>query len=62
MKQIAIIAAVLMIFGQACTESNGKEQPKKAKEMEQISAKDYTTFKVSDNISCTRSLLKTCTI
>jgi fermentation-respiration switch protein FrsA (DUF1100 family) len=35
---------------QACTETSTKEQPKKTEELEQISPKDYTTFKVSDNV------------
>jgi len=52
MKQVTIIiAASLMMLAQACTETKGKEQSKKTEEMEQISPKGYTTFKVSDNIA-----------
>ena len=49
-----IIAASLMMFGQACTETKAKEQSKDQsktlKEMEQISPAGYTTYKLSDNV------------
>src|SRR5687767_11070787 len=52
MKQLTIIiVASLMILGQACTETKGKEPSVKTEEMEQISPKEYTTFKVSDNVT-----------
>ena len=50
-QQTIIIAACLMVLVQACTEINGKEQSKKTVEMEQISPREYRTFKVSDNIT-----------
>ena len=52
MKQLAIIIATFIIMsGQACTETNQKEQSQKTEEMEQISPAAYTTFKVSDNVT-----------
>jgi hypothetical protein len=48
---ISIIAAFLLILGQACTETKSKEQPEKAEAMERISPKNYTTFKVSDSVT-----------
>jgi len=59
MKQLTIIiAASLMIFGQACSETKGKEPSVKTEEMEQISPKEYTTFKVSDNVTMDRVTFK----
>jgi len=55
MKQIAIIALTsLMIWGQANAQRVQKEPSKKTVVMEQISPKDYTTFKVSDNVTMYR--------
>lgn len=52
MKQLTIIiAASLMMLGQACTETKAKDQSKNTKEMEQITPGGYTTFKVSDNVT-----------
>jgi len=51
MKYLTIIIASLMIFGQACTETKAKEDVKKTEDMEQVSPKAYTTFKVSDNVA-----------
>jgi fermentation-respiration switch protein FrsA (DUF1100 family) len=48
-KQTTIVALVsLMMLGQACTQPKQKQQ---VDGMKQISAKDYTTFKVSDNVT-----------
>lgn len=59
MKQLAIIiAASLLMLVQACTETKAKEQSEKIPEMEQISPKEYTTFKVSDNITMYRVTFK----
>jgi fermentation-respiration switch protein FrsA (DUF1100 family) len=55
MKQLSIIMlASLVMLGQACTETKGKEQLTNTKDMEQISPKEYTTFKVSDNVTMYR--------
>lgn len=54
MKYTTILAVVcLMILGQACKEPEKKEYPteKKKQEMEKIDPKNYTTFKVSDDVS-----------
>jgi uncharacterized protein len=52
MKQLKIIiAACLMMLGQACTVTKQNEQSKRAEEMKQITTDGFTTFKVSDNIS-----------
>jgi fermentation-respiration switch protein FrsA (DUF1100 family) len=40
-----------MISGQAYTQAEQKEQSKTTKQMEQITPKGYTTFKVSDNVT-----------
>ncbi|TCD03956.1 alpha/beta hydrolase [Pedobacter psychroterrae] len=59
MKPIKIIiAASLMILAQACTEKKEKEQAKKPEEMEKLSPKDYTTFKVDDSIEMYRVTFK----
>ena len=54
MKHLTIIiAASLMFLGQASaqTSQKQKEQSKRAVDMEQISSKGYSTFKVSDNVA-----------
>ncbi|AVH68221.1 fermentation-respiration switch protein FrsA (plasmid) [Nostoc sp. 'Peltigera membranacea cyanobiont' N6] len=53
MKYILLILPMmaLMISGQAYTQTEQKGQSEKTKEMEQITPKGYTTFKVSDNIT-----------
>ncbi|WP_414568711.1 alpha/beta hydrolase [Nostoc sp. CCY 9925] len=52
MKHLLILGMMtLMIGGQAYTQTEQKEQSKKPKEMEQITAKGYTTFKVGDNVT-----------
>ncbi|MGZ8511061.1 MAG: alpha/beta hydrolase [Chitinophagaceae bacterium] len=52
MKQIVIIAVTSFIMsGQACSQPKQKEQQKKTEGMEQISPKEFTTFKVSDNVT-----------
>ncbi|HEV8283880.1 MAG TPA: alpha/beta hydrolase [Chitinophagaceae bacterium] len=52
MKQLKIIiAASFMILGQACTETKNQEQSNKTVDMELISPKGYTTFRVSDNVT-----------
>ena len=59
MKQLKFIVAVfLVLLGQACTETKQKEQSKKVEEMEKISAKNYTTFKVSDSVEIYRVSFK----
>lgn len=62
MMKIKILAIVsLMILGQACTQKKEKEQKnqsEKMKEMEQIASKEYTTFKVSDNVTMYRVAFK----
>ncbi|MEO6731127.1 MAG: alpha/beta hydrolase [Ferruginibacter sp.] len=53
MKLIAImIVASLIMLGQACKQPQQKEasHKKKTEDMEQISPKDYTTFKVNGNV------------
>jgi len=55
MKYLSIFAvASLMFLGQACTEKNNdnknKDKTSKNENMEQISAKGFTTFKVNDNV------------
>jgi fermentation-respiration switch protein FrsA (DUF1100 family) len=52
MKYILILAMIApMISGQAYTQTEQKGQSEKTKEMEQITPKGYTTFKVSDNVT-----------
>ncbi len=52
MKHLTIIiAAFLTMVGQSCTETKPKEQSKKTETMEQLSPKEYTTFKVSNNVT-----------
>lgn len=51
MKTLTIIIASLMMLGQSCTEATSNEQSNKTEDMEQISPKEYTTFKVSDNVA-----------
>jgi hypothetical protein len=59
MKQLAAIIAIsLMMLVQACTEATPKEQQKKGEDMEPISPKAYTTFKVSDNVAMYRVTFK----
>ncbi|RZK40034.1 MAG: alpha/beta hydrolase [Pedobacter sp.] len=53
-----IIAASLMILTQACTEKKEKQQVNKPEEMEKLSPKDYTTFKVGDSIEMYRVTFK----
>ncbi|WP_017318925.1 alpha/beta hydrolase [Mastigocladopsis repens] len=51
-KYILILAMMsLMISEQAYTQTKQKEQSKQTAEMEQITPKGYTTFKVSDNVT-----------
>ncbi|MDR6567847.1 alpha/beta hydrolase [Chitinophaga ginsengisegetis] len=57
MKALRIVVAViLMLSAQACTEKNKhsqavpNNQTQKTKEMEEISPKNFTTFKVSDQL------------
>jgi fermentation-respiration switch protein FrsA (DUF1100 family) len=67
-KKIATIAAAfLMLLGQACTSPQQKEpsdgtkpaeQSLKTENMEQISPKNYTTFKVSDHVKLYRVTFK----
>lgn len=61
MKIKIFAIACLIILGQACTQKKEKEQNNKAektKEMEQISTKEYTTFKVSDDVTMYRVTFK----
>ena len=52
MKYVLILTIVtLMMSGQAYTQTEQKEQSKQTAEMEQITSKGYTTFKVSDNVT-----------
>jgi uncharacterized protein len=52
MKYVLILAMVtLLIVGQAYTKTAQKKQLENTKDMEQISPKGYTTFKVSDNVA-----------
>lgn len=52
MKYVLILTMMtLMISGQAYTQTEQKEQSKQTAEMEQITPKGYTTFKVSDNVT-----------
>jgi uncharacterized protein len=52
LKYILIAAMVtLMIGGQAYTQTEQKEQLNQTAEMEQVTPKGYTTFKVSDNVA-----------
>lgn len=53
-----IIAAFLVILAQACTEKKEKQQADKPKEMEKLSPKEYTTFKVDDSIEIYRITFK----
>jgi fermentation-respiration switch protein FrsA (DUF1100 family) len=58
MKKTAIImSAALFVLG-ACKPSPQKEQLKKTQEMEKISPKDFTTFKVSDSVELYRVSFK----
>lgn len=50
-KLTIIIAASLMMPGQAYSQTKAKDQSKNTKEMEQITPGGYTTFKVSDNVT-----------
>ena len=51
MKHLLILGMMtLMISGQAYTQTEQKGQSEKTEEMEQITPKGYTTFKVSDNV------------
>ena len=52
MKQLTIIiAASLIFFGQAFAQKTQIQKSSKTVNMEQISPKEYTTFKVSDNVT-----------
>ena len=52
MKQLTItIAASLICFGQGFAQKTQRQKSAKTVAMEQISAKEYTTFKVSDNVT-----------
>jgi len=60
MKVLSIIAIVSLIMGQACNQNSQTEKvvttekmdkAEIPKEMEEITSDDFTTFKVSDNIS-----------
>jgi fermentation-respiration switch protein FrsA (DUF1100 family) len=51
MKQLSIIVVMsLMLLGQAFSQAKQEQQTKKAATMKQISAKNFTTFKVSDHM------------
>ena len=51
MKRILILAVMaLMIIGLVYTQTKQKDQSKNGEEMKQINPKNYTTFKVSDNV------------
>jgi fermentation-respiration switch protein FrsA (DUF1100 family) len=67
MKKLSILAvAILMFLGQSCTQKKDRQgmasekegQSQKSETMEQISPKDYTTFKVSDNVEFYRVTFK----
>lgn len=59
MKIIIIIGIASLIFlGQVYAQKVQQEKIKKGKEMEQISPKDYTTFKVGDDIKLYRVTFK----
>ncbi|MBM7421338.1 MULTISPECIES: alpha/beta hydrolase [Chryseobacterium] len=65
MKRLKILGiASLLLLGQACTQSKQDGQNKNVEQsnsketMEQISAKDFTTFKVSDNVEMYRVSFK----
>ncbi len=52
MKKITVLAAAsLMILGQAYAQTKQIQKLVKTEKMEQISPKDYTTFKVSDGVT-----------
>lgn len=50
-KTSILILAVITFIGQGCTEKDKKNQTQKNNEMIEINTKDYTTFKVSDNVT-----------
>jgi len=54
-KKIALTIMSLIIIGQVFAQT---KQSEKTNEMEQISAKDYSTFKVSDNVKMYRVTFK----
>tara|TARA_R110000868_G_scaffold261995_1_gene520364 strand:+ start:2056 stop:3159 length:1104 start_codon:yes stop_codon:yes gene_type:complete len=67
MNRISILAVVsLMVLGQSCTQKQDgqnnvpekQEQTQKTETMEQISAKEFTTFKVSDQVEMYRVSFK----
>lgn len=61
MKIRILTIVTLMLLGQACIQKKEKEQNNqsyKTKEMEQISPKEYTTFKVSNNVTMYRVAFK----
>ncbi len=52
MRRITITALIsIMLLGQSYAQNKQKTQSVKTVSMEQISSKEYTTFKVSDNVS-----------
>jgi len=56
-KTTILAVAALMLLGQACTVTKQKKKSK-PEEMEQLSAKKYTTFKVSDHVEMYRVTFK----
>jgi fermentation-respiration switch protein FrsA (DUF1100 family) len=58
MKKLTIIMAAALFVLAACKPSRQEEQLKKTQEMEQISPKDFATFKVSDSVELYRVSFK----